>query len=276
MSNGQSVTVISAEPREQTRQLLRDLWAYRELFLTFLQRDLKVRYKQTALGVVWVILQPLIATGAYALIFGKIARMPTDGLPYILFYFAATVPWNAFTREISGCAQSLESNAHLITKVYFPRLIVPAAIICASFVDFAIGWVLLNVAALWMGAWHWQLPALTPVLLLTQWLTSLGAGLFLAALNAQYRDVKYTVGFLLQVWMLASPVIYPLSGLPAWAQQLAFLNPMAAVIETYRACFRGSGIPTVLLLQSLAMGGIYFTLGLWFFRKRETRLIDIL
>lgn len=276
MSNGQSVTVISAEPREQTRQLLRDLWAYRELFLTFLQRDLKVRYKQTALGVVWVILQPLIATGAYALIFGKIARMPTDGLPYMLFYFAATVPWNAFTREIGGCAQSLESNAHLITKVYFPRLIVPAAIICASFVDFAIGWVLLNVAALWMGAWHWQLPALTPVLLLTQWLTSLGAGLFLAALNAQYRDVKYTVGFLLQVWMLASPVIYPLSGLPAWAQQLAFLNPMAAVIETYRACFRGSGIPTVLLLQSLAMGGIYFTLGLWFFRKRETRLIDIL
>ena len=133
-----STTIISAERHERIRQFLKDLWDYRELFVTFVQRDVKVRYKQTALGVIWVILQPLFMMGAFSLIFGKIARMPTDGLPYSLFYLAALVPWNTFATALSQSALSMESNAQLISKVYFPRVVVPGGIICGSFLDFAI------------------------------------------------------------------------------------------------------------------------------------------
>ena len=151
-----STTVISAERHERLRQFLKDLWDYRELFYTFLERDIKVRYKQTALGAIWVILQPLVATGAYVLIFGKIARMPTDGLPYALFYFAATVPWSAFARELNGSALSIEGNAHLISKIYFPRVVVPFAVVTASLVDFLIGWGTLNIVGICMGYWSWH------------------------------------------------------------------------------------------------------------------------
>ncbi len=271
-----STTVISADTRERLRQFLKDLWDYRELFYTFLERDLKIRYKQTVLGVLWVILQPLVATGAYTLIFGKIARMPTDGLPYILFYLAATVPWSAFARELTGSALSVENNAHLISKVYFPRVVVPAAVVCASLVDFLIGWSVLNLTAVAMGYWHWQLVALTPWLLLIQWATSLGIGLVLAALNAQYRDVKHVIAFLVQIMMLATPVIYPLSRLPYWAQNWAFLNPMAGVIETYRATLTGAPIQTLPLLLSTIIASVYFVFGFWFFRGREIKLADIL
>ena len=271
-----STTVISAERHERLRQFLKDLWDYRELFYTFLERDLKVRYKQTALGAIWVILQPLVATGAYVLIFGKIAKMPTDGLPYVLFYFAANVPWSAFAREVNGSALSIEGNAGLISKVYFPRVVVPFAVVSASLVDFLIGWVTLNIVAFWMSYWHWTLLALTPLLLMIQWCTGLGIGLVLAALNAQYRDVKHAVGFLVQLMMLATPVIYPLSGLPQWAQNWAFLNPMAAVIETYRACFKGGPFDWRMLALSFLTAALYFAFGFWFFRKREARLADIL
>ena len=276
MSSANATTVISAERHERLQQFFKDLWDYRELFLTFLERDLKVRYKQTALGAIWVVLQPLVTTFAYVLIFGKIARMPTDGMPYVLFYFAANVPWSAFSRELTGSALSIEANAGLISKVYFPRVVVPGAVVCASLVDFAIGWVLLNIVALWMGAWHWSLLPFTPLLLLIQWCTGLGIGLFLAALNAQYRDVKNVVTFLVQVMMLATPVIYPLSRLPDWAQRIAFINPMAAVITTYRECFRGGPFNWELILLSLVMSLIYLTAGFWFFRQREARLVDVL
>jgi lipopolysaccharide transport system permease protein len=269
-------TVISAERHERLRQFLKDLWDYRELFYTFFERDIKVRYKQTALGVIWVVLQPLIATGAYTLIFGKIAKMPTGGLPYILFYFAATVPWSAFAREVTGSAMSMESNAALISKVYFPRVLVPAAVVSGSFVDFSIGWGILNIVALRLGYWHWQLVALTPLLLIIQWGMGFGIGLVLAALNAQYRDVKATIGFLVQLMMLATPVIYPLAKLPSAIQSFAFLNPMAAVIETYRFCLTGGPFDWQLLLLSLLSAACYFCFGFWFFRTREAKLVDIL
>lgn len=271
-----STTVISAERHERFRQFLKDLWDYRELFYTFLERDIKVRYKQTALGAIWVILQPLVATGAYVLIFGKIAKMPTDGLPYALFYFAATVPWSAFARELNGSALSIEGNAHLISKIYFPRVVVPFAVVTASLVDFLIGWITLNIVALCMGYWHWSILAITPLLLLIQWATGLGMGLVLAALNAQYRDVKHVVGFLVQIMMLATPVIYPLSRLPQWAQNIAFLNPMAIVVESYRSCFKGGQFNWYLLATSSLVALLYFIFGFWFFRKRENTLADIL
>ena len=271
-----STTVISAERHERLRQFLKDLWDYRELFYTFLERDIKVRYKQTALGAIWVILQPLVATGAYVLIFGKIARMPTDGLPYALFYFAATVPWSAFARELNGSALSIEGNAHLISKIYFPRVVVPFAVVTASLVDFLIGWGTLNIVGICMGYWHWSILAITPLLLLIQWATGLGMGLVLAALNAQYRDVKHVVGFLVQIMMLATPVIYPLSRLPQWAQKIAFINPMAIVVESYRSCFKGGQFNWYLLTTSGLVALVYFVFGFWFFRKRENTLADIL
>jgi lipopolysaccharide transport system permease protein len=271
-----SVTVISAERHERIRQLLQDLWEYRELFWTFVERDIKVRYKQTALGVIWVVLQPLFMMGAFSVIFGKIAKMPTDGLPYALFYLGALVPWTAFATSLSQSALSMEANAHLISKVYFPRLVVPGGIICGSFVDFAIGWVLLNVVAICMGYWHWLLVAVTPPLLFVQATTAMGFGLVLAALNAQYRDVKHAIGFIVQAFMLATPVIYPASRLPLAVQQLLFLNPMAAVVTSYRNALSGTAIDIQLVALSVLTAMLYFSFGIWFFRKREARLADIL
>lgn len=271
-----TVTIISADQHERLRQFLRDLWAYRELFWTFVERDLKVRYKQTALGVIWVVLQPMFMSGAFALIFGKLAGMPTDGLPVMLFYFAANVPWNTFATAVSQSALSLEVNAGLITKIYFPRVVIPGAIVAGSVVDFAIGWTLLGGLAVWFGKLHWQLLAVTPVLLLIQVLTALGIGLVLGALNARYRDVKHAVAFLVQVLMLATPVIYPASKLPELAQRLLFLNPMAGVITTYRSVLADGAVDAVLVGNSLVVAAVIFAVGLWWFRKSEMRFADIL
>ena len=274
--NVTTTTIISAERHERIRQFMRDLWDYRELFWTFVERDVKVRYKQTALGVVWVILQPLFMMGAFSIIFGKIAKMPTDGLPLPLFYLAALVPWNTFATALSQSALSMESNAQLISKVYFPRVVVPGGIICGSFVDFAIGWTLLNGVAIWLGHWHWQLVVLTPLLLFMQGSTAFGVGLVLAMLNAQYRDVKHAVGFVVQIFMLATPVIYPLSKLPLWAQHWAFFNPMAVVVTTYRSILQNRPVDWQFIGLALVVALAYLTGGWWFFRRREVYLADIL
>ncbi len=271
-----STTVISAERQERLSQFLKDLWDYRELFWTFVERDIKVRYKQTALGVIWVVLQPLFVAGAFSVIFGRIARMPTDGLPYALFYLSALVAWNTFATSVSQCAVSMETNAGLISKVYFPRIIAPGAIVFGSILDFAIGWILLNLVAIWFGYWHWQLVALTPLLLLIQAATALGIGAALAALNSQYRDVKHAISFLIQVCMLATPVIYPASRLPAAVQKWLFLNPMAGVVTAYRDCVQGAPLNWLLIGLSFLASLAYLGAGLWFFRKLETRLADIL
>jgi len=272
----EAITIISADRHERLRQFLKDLWDYRELFWTFVERDIKVRYKQTALGVIWVVLQPLFITGAFSLIFGKVAQMPSDGLPYALFYLSALVPWTTFATALSQSAQSLESNAHLVSKVYFPRLVVPGAIVWGSFLDFCIGWTLLNIVALWLGFWSWKLVAITPVLILIQAATVTGIGLVLAALNAQYRDVKHTISFLIQIMMLATPVIYPVSRLPEWAQGILFVNPMACVVHSYRLALRADAFDWQLIGLSALMATVYLIFGVWFFRKREARLADVL
>ena len=271
-----ATTVISAERHERLRQFLKDLWDYRELFYTFLERDVKIRYKQTALGIIWVILQPLFMMGAFSIIFGKIARMPSDGLPYALFYLGALVPWSTFATAVTGCAQSMEANAHLISKIYFPRLVVPGASVSRTFVDYAIAWAMLNIVAIVMGHWHWQLIAITPLLIIIQALTALGIGLVLAALNAQYRDVQHAIGFVVQIMMLATPVIYPVSKFPIALQPWLFLNPMVAIISAYRDALQGLSFRWILLIPSLAMAAIYLAGGIWFFRRREARLADIL
>ncbi len=270
------VTVISASRQERLSQFLWDLWLYRELFFTFVIRDLKVRYKQTALGIIWVILQPLLMSGAFSLIFGKIARMPTDGLPYALFYLGALVPWNTFAHALAQSALSMEANSQLISKVYFPRVVVPGAIACASLVDFCIGFAVLNALAALFGCWTWQLLAVSPVLLVAQYTFALGLGLVLAILNAQYRDVKHTVGFLVQVLMLATPVVYPVSRLPDVIRDWIFLNPMAVVVASYRTALKGMPVNVFLIILALLSAAVYLVAGLYFFKKREQRLVDIL
>jgi lipopolysaccharide transport system permease protein len=270
-----ALTVISVDAGG-LRRSLSDLWRYRELCWTFAERDLKVRYKQTALGVSWVLLQPVAVAFAFTGIFGRLGRMPTDGLPHALFYLSALVPWSGFAAGFSSSATSMESNSHLISKVYFPRMILPFAMVLTSLLDFAIGWMLLNAVALSMGHWSFGLVAVTPVLLLVQAATALGLGLPLAALNAEYRDVKHAVPFLVQLGMLATPVIYPASSLPAWAQRWMFLNPLTGVVSGYRAALLGERVPFELIGACSAASIVYLIVGGWFFHRREASLADVL
>ena len=182
---------------------------------------------------------------------------------------------DTFATALSQSAQSLETNAHLISKVYFPRLVVPGAIVFGSFLDFLIGWCVLVAVTISFGYWHWELVAITPLLLFIQGCTVMGIGLVLAALNAQYRDVKHTINFFVQIFMLATPVIYPLSRLPEWIRPYMFFNPMAAVVTTYRVVLKGDAIDWNFVGLSLAMAILYFCAGTWFFRKRELTLADI-
>lgn len=281
-----STTVISAERYDRLRQFLKDLWDFHELFITFIQRELKVHYKQTALGVSWVILQPLLGTGAFVIIFGKIARMDPSGLPHVLFYFPAMVAWSTFASALTRCALSMETNVSLITKVYFPRVTLPGSIVVGAMIDFLIGWVVLNLIAIAYSVakgipyWHWQLLVLTPPMMVIQSCTALGLGLVLAIINAQYRDVKHGIGFLVQIMLLATPIIYSigklLEKLPSWSHPLIALNPMAAVVTTYRDCILGGPFHWQLMGLSTLTSVLYLCFGVWFFRKRESKLADVL
>ncbi|MFZ4694592.1 MAG: ABC transporter permease [Verrucomicrobiia bacterium] len=275
-------TAISADARVRFLQYLRDLWQYRDLFRALVERDVKVRYKQTALGVAWVVIQPLFMAGAFSIIFGRVVQMPSAGLPYSIFYLAALIPWTCFSNGLAQAAGSMEGSAGLISKVYFPRLIVPSAMVLGTVVDFSIGWVMFNALAIYRGFWTWWFIPFTPLLLALQLGTAMGIGLVLAALNAQYRDIRYVTPFLIQVGMLATPVIYPLERLLAtrFTKLLGvfvYLNPMVGVIETYRAlCFSASYVPWKLLAGNFATAAVLFTFGVWFFRRREQKIVDLL
>lgn len=271
-----STIVITPESRASWRQFFQDVWTYRELFLEFLIKNLQVRYKQTVLGTTWVVLQPLFQTGAFSLVFGKLANMPTDGLPMVLFFFAGNLAWGGFSRGLTGAAGSIIGNTGMVTKIYFPRFVVPAAQISSSFVDFAVAWGVFALLATLQGYWHWSLLTMTPLLVVLIGLTALGPGLVLAALNAQYRDVRNAMNFITQMLMLATPVIYPVSKLPVWLHDWLFLNPMAVVVNTYRDCLLNRSVNWTQLLLALGMALVYAALGTWFFRKRESRFADVL
>jgi lipopolysaccharide transport system permease protein len=275
------VTTISAHSRVRFLQYLRDLWNYRDLFLALVERDVKVRYKQTALGVAWVVIQPLFVAGAFSIIFGRVVQMPSSGLPYSIFYLAALIPWTCFSNGLSQAAGSMEGGAGLISKVYFPRIIIPAAMVLGTVVDFSIGWIMFNGLAIYRGFWSWWFIPFTPLLLALQLGAAMGIGLVLAALNAQYRDVRYVTPFLIQVGMLTTPIIYPLERLLAtrYTHLLHFavhLNPMAGVIETYRALCAGNYVPWFLLTFNFATAAAFLAFGIWFFRRREQRIVDLL
>lgn len=270
-----SSTVRIEPPRGWLELRLKEVWSYRELLYFFVWRDVKIRYKQTVVGVAWVVLQPLLTMGVFTLFFGRLAKLPSDGLPYPVFYFAALVPWTYFATALQSCTNVVVENQRVITKVYFPRLILPVSSVMAGLVDFAIGFVVLCAVIAVYGIRPGLAAAWLPVLLLLAVLTALGVGLWMAALNALYRDVKYVVPFLVQFWMFASPVAYPSSLVPARWRWLYGLNPMAGVIDGFRWALTGHGTaPGPLLLASAAGVAVVVIGGLIFFQRMEGSVAD--
>jgi len=234
--------VVIIEPSKSWVALnLRDLWAYRELFYFLIWRDLKVRYKQTVLGVAWVIMQPLLMTITFTVFLGMLARVPSDRIPYPLFVYAGLMPWTFFSNAILNSGNSIVGNAHLITKVYFPRMIVPAAAIGARLVDFGIAFIILvGLMFYYRVAVTWSILML-PALVVLISLFSLGFGLWTSAINVKYRDIGIALPVLIQLWMFVSPVVYPLSIVPAEWQWLYALNPLAGIIDGFRASLFNRG-----------------------------------
>jgi lipopolysaccharide transport system permease protein len=267
---------VRIEPSRGWLELrLGEVWQYRELLYFFVWRDVKIRYKQTAIGVVWVVLQPLLTMLVFTLFFGRLAKLPSLGLPYPIFYFAAVVPWMYFSSALQNCTNVVVDNQRVITKVFFPRLILPISAVLSGLVDFAIGFVVLVIFTLAYG-FHPTLAALwLPGLLLLAVMTALGVGLWTSALNALYRDVRYVIPFLVQFWMLASPVAYPSALVPARWRWLYGLNPMAGVIDGFRWAMTGHGqAPGMLLLASTAGVVALVVGGLFFFQRMEGEIAD--
>jgi lipopolysaccharide transport system permease protein len=272
----QAAAIVRIEPPHGWLDLrLGEVWQYRELLYFFVWRDVKIRYKQTAIGVVWVVLQPLLTMLVFTLFFGRLAKLPSLGLPYPIFYFAALVPWIYFATALQTCTNVVVDNQRVITKVFFPRLILPISAVLSGLVDFAIGFMVLVTFTLAYG-FHPTLAALwLPVLLLLAVMTALGVGLWTSALNALYRDVRYVIPFLVQFWMLASPVAYPSALVPVRWQWLYGLNPMAGVIDGFRWALTGHGqAPGVLMLASAAAVVLLLAGGLFFFQRMEGAVAD--
>jgi lipopolysaccharide transport system permease protein len=254
---------------------LGELWRYRELLYFFVWRDVKVRYKQTAIGVVWVILQPLLSMLVFTLFFGRLAKLPSQGLPYPVFYFAALVPWIYFSMSLVSVTNIVVDNQRVITKVYFPRLILPVSAALSGLVDFSIGFVVLIIFTMSYEIRPGPSILLLPLFLVLAFLTVMGMGLWLSALNALYRDVRYLIPFIVQFWLLASPVAYPSSMVPERYRWLYGLNPMAGVIDGFRWALTGRGqAPGTVLIASTAMVIVAVFGGLIFFNRMEGSIAD--
>jgi lipopolysaccharide transport system permease protein len=271
------ISVIRIEPSRGWVSIeLSELWTYRELLYFLIWRDVKVRYKQTVIGIGWAILQPLLTMVVFTMIFGNFAKIPSDGLPYPVFAFTALLPWNLFAGALNRCTLSLVGSANLITKVYFPRLIVPVSAIISGIIDFAIAFVFLLGIMLWFHiALTWDAIAL-PIFLLLTLITALAVGLWLSALNVRYRDVGQAIPFLIQIWMFLSPVAYPASLVPEKWRLLYSLNPMAGVIEGFRWALLGKESPDfkVIAVSTAVVVALLFS-GLVYFKRIERTFADV-
>ena len=256
---------------------VRELWDYRELLFLLAWRDATVRYKQSVAGVGWALIQPLMMMIIFTTIFGRFARLPSDGIPYSVFTLCALLPWNYFSRSLGDSSNSLVGAAHLITKIYFPRLIIPLSKVFSGLIDFAIAFLLLIV----LMVWHRIVPTagilLLPLFMLMAILTALAVGLWLTALNVRYRDVGFVVPFLLQVWMYASPVAYSASIVPERWRTLYALNPMAGVVEGFRWALLGKSAPDpVFIAVSMAIVLLLLVSGVYYFGRMERTFADVI
>jgi lipopolysaccharide transport system permease protein len=253
----------------------REMWHFRELLCFLVWRDVKVRYKQTVLGAAWAILQPVFGMVVFTIIFGHFAKMPFDGENYAVFVYAGLLPWTMFANGVTQAGQSLVNQQQLITKVYFPRVFVPAAAFGVALVDMFFAFlVLLGIMAWYQVAVHWQF-VLLPVFVALTVVTGLGMGLLLAALTVRYRDFRFVIPFMMQAWMYVSPVIYPVSLVPRQYQWILALNPMAGIIHGYRTAILGTPWDWDALGISLGVGVGLFVLGLYYFKKVERHFADI-
>lgn len=253
---------------------LKEIWIYRELLGFLVWRDIKIRYKQTALGGLWAVLQPLIAMVIFGAVFGRVTGMKGDGSPYPLFVFAGLVPWTFFANALGLAANSLVGSEQMIRKTYFPRILVPIGVICALGIDMLIS---LGFMGLLMWYYHWRVTAslaLLPLLMFGTLLATAGLGLFLSALNVQYRDVKYVVPFFTQMAFFLTPVLYPASHAPAKLGALLLFNPMSGMVEGFRHGLLGSAISWSLVGSSFAFAMLLFVAGLFYFRRMERTFAD--
>jgi len=255
---------------------LREVWEYRELLYFLIWRDVKVRYKQTVLGATWAILQPFTTMVVFSLFFGKLGRIPSEGLPYPIFCFTALVPWTFFSSGLSQGANSLVGSQSLITRVYFPRLVIPIASVLSGVVDFALAFLVLFGMMLFYGIVPTANVVWLPLLLLLALVSALGVSMWLSALNVQFRDIRYTVPFLAQLWLLATPIAYPSSLLPEPWRTLYGLNPMAGVVEGFRWALLGADTRPgpIILVSTLAAIGLLVS-GAFYFRRMEKGFADV-
>lgn len=273
----ESVPTLVIRPQRGWSPLgLSELWAYRELLYFLIWRDIKVRYKQTVLGAAWAIIQPFFMMLVFSLFFGRLAGVPSDGIPYPIFTFCALLPWQLFAQALAESSNSLVANERLITKVYFPRLVVPIAAVLGGLVDFAIAFVVLLAMMAYYGIVPGMAVLFLPLFILLAVMTALGVGLWLSALNVQYRDVRYTLTFLTQFWMFITPVAYPSSIVPVKWRALYGLNPMAGVVEGFRWALLGkTEAPGPLLAVSVVAVIVILIGGLYYFRRMEETFADI-
>ena len=262
-----TVPTIVLEPRKSLFHLdLKAIWEYRELLYFLVWRDLKVRYRQTLIGICWVVLQPLLTMIIFTAIFSRFAKIPSDGLPYPIFAYSGLLPWTLFASSLTRGSDSIVTNAQLISKIYFPRLLLPLSGILSPLVDFAISLVILIIMMIWYGTLPTVGILALPIFLVLAILTALAVGLWLSALNVRYRDVAHAIPFLIQLWMFASPIAYPVSLVPETWRLLYSLNPMAGVIEGFRWALLGKESPdfgvimisSVMVLALLLPGIVYF------------------
>jgi len=254
---------------------LREIWAFRELLWVFIWRDIKVRYKQTAIGVAWAVLQPVCAVIIFSLIFGRLARMPSEGVPYPAFAFCGLIPWLFFARSLTEASTSLVVNDRLVTKVYFPRILVPAAVVLAGLPDLAISLVILVGLVVAYGVVPSIALVAVPGFIVLAIATAFAVGFWLSALDVEFRDVRYTLPFLTQVWMFATPVVYPSSIVPERWRTLYGLNPMASVVEGFRWALLGTRAPHFgMMAVSAGVVAVLLVGGLAYFRRVERTLVD--
>ncbi|MDA8106804.1 MAG: ABC transporter permease [Nitrospiraceae bacterium] len=256
----------------------REIWAYRDLLYFLAWRDIKVKYKQTGLGIAWAILQPLFTMVVFSILFGTLAKVPSDGIPYPIFVYAGLLPWNYFSSTMGSASNSLVASSNLISKVYFPRLIIPASSALAVLLDFLIASVILGG----MMIYYNFTPSLTGIILLPAlvgliFIIAVGSGLWLSALNVEYRDFQYVIPFLIQIWLFATPVIYPATMVPEQYRIFLALNPMGGIIEAFRAALLGG---TVIRWEQLcissAVAFLLFFSGLFYFRSVEKSFADVI
>ncbi len=254
---------------------LREILAYRELLNTFILRDIMVRYKQTALGVAWVVIQPLFAMIIFTIFFGGLAKIPSEGVPYPLFSYSALLPWTLFAEGLTRSTYSMVGNASILTKVYFPRLIMPLSGVISPLIDFAISFTIYLGLMLYFRYIPTTKIIFLPAFILLALGTALGVGLWLSAMNVQYRDIGYTVPFLVQIWLYASPVVYPSSLVPEQYQMIYALNPMVGVIEGFRWALLGTTPPSSMIAVSVLVVLLLLISGSYYFRRIEKNFADV-